>query len=208
MGVTGWSAVAGRFFRWLGAVAVAAFLITAFTPLAGVVAARLAMLDGLGPADAIVVLGGGGVWDDGMPSDSSLRRTVRGIALFHRGLAPILVLSGMPKEVELRVALARELGVPPARLLTDDRSHTTRDEALRMAALLHPRGIRTILLVSGSQHLIRARRLFERAEFRVLPAVADEADRTPMQPAERLELARVVTRELLARWYYRLKSDL
>ncbi len=80
---------------------------------------------------------------------------------------------------------------------------TTREEAQRMAALLGPRGVRTILLVTDPQHLIRARRLFERAGFRVLAAVADDVGTTPQDAEGRLKLTRVIVIEVLARLYYR-----
>lgn len=192
-----------RLCRWLGALAFAGFMIAGFTPLPVLVGEWLGAVDEVGPADAIVVLGANDPREDGLPGDISLRRAVRGIVLFRRGLAPLLVFSGTPRETAARLALARDLQIPPAQMLADDRTHTTREEAQRMAALLAPRGVRTILLVTDAQHLIRARRLFERAGFRVLAAVADDVGTTPQTAEGRLKLTRAIVTEVLARLYYR-----
>ena len=81
--------------------------LLAFTPLAGALAGRAATEADLRAADAIVVLGSG-VMPEGELADGSLRRTVHGVRLFHRGLAPRLVLLGPPYrgvvEAEIRAA--------------------------------------------------------------------------------------------------------
>src|SRR5262245_64649685 len=88
------------------------------------------------PSDAIVVLGGS-ISPSGMLSLESLRRTNRGIELYLRGLAPVLVLlggstDGGPTEAEVRTAQARLHGIPADAILTDTRAHTTREEATRV----------------------------------------------------------------------------
>jgi uncharacterized SAM-binding protein YcdF (DUF218 family) len=182
----------------------------AFTPLAGLLARALAGPSTVAAADAIVVLASM-VGPDGTLSSESLRRTLGGILLERRGLAPLLVLSGSTEpggrsEAEARARLAGDLGVPAERLLTLAGVHTTRDEAARAAALLHPRGVRRILLVTSSYHIGRASGVFERAGFEVLPAPADGLSHVPSRPGSRLALAWLVSRELAARAYHRLAS--
>jgi uncharacterized SAM-binding protein YcdF (DUF218 family) len=126
------------------------------------------------PSDAIVVLGAS-VSPSGMLSLESSRRTNHGIVLYRRGLAPVLVLSdgayaGGPTEADVRAEQARLHGVPADAILTETRAHTTREEALRVKTLLESRGARTILLVTNTGHLARARPLFERAGSEVRPA--------------------------------------
>lgn len=145
-------------------------------------------------AQAIVVLGGG-VHQDGMLSHASLRRTLHGISLHRKGLAPLLVLSGPapdagPGEAEVRAELARELGISSAAILTVTKARTTREEAAHVRALLEPRDIRRILLVTDSQHMVRARPLFERAGFEVVAAPADDFSSVQEAPEGRLELTR------------------
>lgn len=111
-----------RALRGVGGVALAGFLLAAFTPLPGLLSRLLARPGPLAPAAAIVVLGGGGVRADGSLSDTSLRRTLRGLELYQAGLAPLLVLAGPRSEsghveAEARAALARRCGIPEAAML-------------------------------------------------------------------------------------------
>ena len=183
------------------------FGLLAFTPLAGARAGRAAAAEPR-PADAIVVLGSG-VMPEGELADGSLRRTVHGIRLFHRGLAPRLVFLG-PRyrgvvEAEVRAAYARDLGVPAGAIVVEPGGSSTRDEAMRVAARLRPR---SIVLVTGLHHMPRARRVFERQGVRVEAAPVLEESALSPRPQARLALARALGQELLARAYYRLAGAL
>ena len=128
--------------------------------------------------------------------------------LFRQGLAPLLVMlgtgsRGKPSEADVRVRLAQDLGVPATALLADPRGHTTRDEARVSWEDLAPRGMRRILLVTGSVHMPRAAALFRRAGFEVVEAPVEEISSGVGGPQARLDLARELLRELLARAYYR-----
>ncbi len=160
------------------------------------------------PADAIVVLGSG-VMPEGELADGSLRRTVHGIRLFHRGLAPRLVLLG-PRyhgvvEADVRAAVARDLGVPADAIVVEAGGTSTRDEAERIASRLRPA---SVLLVTGWHHMPRARRVFERAGMRVEAAPVLEESALSPRPQARLALARALAQEALARAYYRLGGAL
>src|SRR5262249_16934195 len=148
-----------------------------YTPLPHLLSHQTGLPAPPASADAIVVLGGS-VNAQGVLNDSSLRSTLQSILLYRQGFAPLLVFSGMvPKqwimEAEVRAEVARQLGVIPMAILTESRAHTTREEAARIADLLHPRGIRTILLVADAEHMVRAQPLFEHKGFTVHPAPAE-----------------------------------
>jgi uncharacterized SAM-binding protein YcdF (DUF218 family) len=193
--------------RALGGLAVLAFVALAFTPLPHAMhAAFRATASRLEPADAIVVLGAGA--EEGYLSDHSLRRAVHGIRLFHHGLAPVIVLHGPPRggstpEATARRDLARDLGVPPDAIVLAS-GRTTREEAGESWRRLGSAGRARILLVTGSHHMWRARALFERQGFEVLPAPVDEVAPTGSRPEQRLGAARSVLQEGLARLIYRL----
>lgn len=161
----------------LGVVALGGFLATAFTPLANLLSGWTAVAARLEPADAIVVLGGG-LQTGRLLTDSSLRRAVHGVVLARRGLAPLLVFSGPPRgegeEAAVRAAVARDLGVAPATVLTEAGARTTRQEASRLRLRLHPAGVRRVL---------------ERAGFEVLPAPVDQVSPDADGPEQRLWLA-------------------
>ena len=110
---------------------------------------------------------------------------------------------GGPTEAEVRAAQARLHGIPADAVLTETRAHTTREEAVRVKALLQSRGARTVLLVTNAGHLARARPLFERAGFEVRGVLSDplvEAD----APESRIARMRVLVKEFLGWLYYRV----
>jgi uncharacterized SAM-binding protein YcdF (DUF218 family) len=188
-----------RVSRVLGLGVIVLFVATAFTPLPDRLAQWIAIPEQVAPADAIVVLAGGGT--------SALNRVVRGITLSRRKLAPLLVLSGartdaVPSEAQRRAALAREMGVVSDAILTVS-DHTTRGEVAMIERLLRPRGISKIILVTSAQHMVRAKHLFERVGFEVLPAPTDIFSPPSRSPAHRLQLTRQTLQEMLARLYYR-----
>jgi uncharacterized SAM-binding protein YcdF (DUF218 family) len=193
--------------RGLGIVTVVAFLLVSFTPLPNVLNQWAGVAAQLQPAAAIVVLGGG-MEGDGVLSTSSLRRAIHGIMLFQRGFAPLLAFSGpvsQPsgrEEAEVRAEMARLLGVSPAAILTETTARTTRAEAVRNAALLQPRGVSTILLVTSYVHMARSRQLFENVGFTVQPAPVDDISHV-RTPEARWESMRPLVQEFLARVYYR-----
>ncbi len=193
-------------YRALGFVGIIVFVASAFTPLANLCDRWLNQPADLRPADAIVVLGAG-VSSDGWLSGESARRTDHGIALYRRGLAPLLVFlgpgqDGGPSEAGVRAQTARARGVPAASILSDGTGLTTREEARVVKDLLQPRGARRILLVTNSLHLLRAQPVFSRAGFEVHRAPADTFD-DPIQPEARLALMRGVGEAAFAWLYYR-----
>ena len=159
-------------------------------------------------ADAIVVLGSG-VMPEGELDDTSLRRTVHGVRLFHRGLAPHLVLLGPARdgvvEAEVRARYAADLGVPADALVVERGGLSTREEAALVAARLQPA---SILLVTGLHHVPRARAVFERAGIRVHAAPVLEQSALSDRPQARLALVRALVQEWVARGYYRATGAL
>jgi uncharacterized SAM-binding protein YcdF (DUF218 family) len=190
--------------RLLGIATLALFFLAAFTPLPVRLYHLLAVTARIGPADAIVVLAGGGVRADGELSDTSRRRAALGIELYRDGLAPLLVLSGAVgwrSESAARAALAGQCGVPDAAIIARTAGHTTHEEVATLGPLLRARGARRVLLVTDASHMRRARRLLADAGFDVLPAPVHALDAT-RQPGERIRLLHETLRESLALLYY------
>jgi uncharacterized SAM-binding protein YcdF (DUF218 family) len=198
--------LAERLSRLVGLLTVLGFFALAFTPLPNRLHPAFVDPPRVGPAQAIVVLGAGG--ELAYLSERSLRRAVHGIRLYHRQLAPLIVLHGpwqghSAPEAASRADLARDLDVPPE-VIVLAAGRTTREEAAESWKQLSPHGRTRILLVTGSHHMWRARAMFEREGFEVLPAPVDEAALTSSRPEARLGLARSLLQEGLARLVYRL----
>lgn len=202
----------GKTRRLVGVVAVLVFGVVAFTPVSNWLYQRVDWAEvPPGPASAIVALGSG-VSPTGTLSARSLRRAIHGVRLYHRGLAPLLVLLGPPygdgpSEAAVRADLVAELGIPPQAVLVDSGGRNTEEEAKRVKALLVPRGARRILLVTSRHHMPRARELFSRAGFEVVAAPVEEIQSHGNRPGERIGLVRTLLQELMARLYYRLTAS-
>lgn len=195
--------------RILGGAAVVALLVAAFSPAVNLLSYWMAPTRRSEPAQAIVVLGAGGVAASGALTDTSMRGTMDGILLYQKGLAPIVVFSGSPEgipkgEAETRADLARSCGIPASAILTSSKAHTTSEEAQEIRALLTSRQIRKIMLVADTPGMGRAMRVFERAGFDVVPSPWSEVLDLGGPPEGRLGLLRELAMELVARLYYRI----
>jgi uncharacterized SAM-binding protein YcdF (DUF218 family) len=198
--------------RIVGAAVLLLVAVAGLTPTANRLAARYAEPEQLAPSDAIVVLGGD-LTPDGWLDTAGSRRLLHGILLYHRGLAPLLVLSGGPPrrgpgEAEVRERIAREMGVPPGSTLAVVGANTTREEAVLVGAALRARGVRSILLVSGPFHLVRARAVFARQGLEVRAAPVEDVALEAEKPGSRLVLARALAQEVAGWLYYRLVGAL
>jgi len=195
--------------RWLGGAASAAFIVSAYTPVWNAAGERLAVAPVLRPAEAIVVLGGGVIGRALV--DESLRRTVYGIELYKRGMAPMIVFSGPPSpyaprlaEAEIRKQMALRMGIPEDRIITVSRVLTTRDESQQIAAELANVHAATILLVTDALHMRRAMAVFERAGLKTLPAPSDDWPHVAVAPSQRLLLMWRILVQTGGLFYYRL----
>jgi uncharacterized SAM-binding protein YcdF (DUF218 family) len=132
----------------------------------------------------MVVLGGAvegpvAPWRPYPDLHASADRMWHAARLYRAGKAPLIVLSGgtvrpgeAPEAQVMRQFLV-DMGVPANTMLLESQSTTTTENAADTARLLRPRGIRQILLVTSALHMQRARGLFERAGFEVVPAPTD-----------------------------------
>jgi uncharacterized SAM-binding protein YcdF (DUF218 family) len=202
------AAVSTRLLRILGGGVLVLFVVVAFTP--AIPALRYWTVPSRPPehAEAIVVLGAGGVTPDGTLTDTSLRGAIDAITLYEQGIAPLVVFSGSPEdgrtaEADARAHLARRCGIPSSAILTTSTAHTTHEEALEIRTLLTSRGIRKVMLLARAPGMARAMVVFERAGFEVVPAPWDDVLDFSAGPEERIELARQVLKELIAHLYYR-----
>lgn len=144
-------------------------------------------VEGLPSAQAIVVLGGSlrvpnlRHREIGLVGGSDRER--HAVRLYKAGKAPLVLASGgshrlagggrQTPEAQVMSALMQDWGIPSQAILVEDQSLDTHQNAEFSFELLHPKGIRNILLVTSAAHMPRAAAAFRRAGFAVLPAPAD-----------------------------------
>ena len=167
-------------------------------------------------ASAIVILGGGvgGTrWpaNIGQPADlgSSADRVWHGARLYHAGKAPLVILAGAQyfdegmTESEAMQLFLLDLGVPPASIVLEQRSRTTRENAIYTAELLDNIGKSDILLVTSAAHMARALGHFEAQGLEVVPTATDyksaglKSRYCCLPDADALNDSRTVFKELL-----------
>ena len=175
-------------------------------------------------ADAIVVLSGmleiNELGDSTYVEWGDPDRFFGGIALFKAGKAQKLVFTGgkMPwdnvkiTEGEVLKEFAFSNGIPSENILVTKDVENTADEAVAVSALISPS--KRIILVTSAYHMYRAKRLFEKQGFKVIPYKVDYKagghkkiiimDFLPS--ANNLELSETGIREIMGRIFYRLMS--
>jgi len=145
-----------------GAARIAIAFAAVVLWLSGVTAyvAAIGAHDGAAPADAIIVLGAAAY--DARPSPVFEQRIAHAVALYRRGLASRIVFTGgyggparfSESQVGQRYAVRH--GVPPASILIETRSRSTRENLAEAAALLRDRGLGRVIVVSDPPHMARA----------------------------------------------------
>lgn len=164
MSNTPWS-LRRRVVLALGGVCVAGWLYSAGAVL------RAAVRDeATGPnaaaADAIVVLGAAQY--RGRPSPVLRTRIDHAVALYARGLASRVVLTGgvadgdTASEAAVARIYALAAGIPDSAILLENEGRTTGQSLERVARLLRARRMETMILVSDPFHVLRAGRIAER----------------------------------------------
>jgi uncharacterized SAM-binding protein YcdF (DUF218 family) len=111
------------------------------------------------PASAIVVLGAAQYV--GRPSPVLRARLDHAIALWHRRLAPIMIVTGgtgtgdTTSEAAVSQRYAIQRGVPASAILLENEGRTTSESMEGVAALMGNRSRRDVLLVSDPFHMLR-----------------------------------------------------
>lgn len=123
-----------------------------------------------GVYDAVVFLGGavdfGGLTDGPLiPFGDNVERVHATFAVLQAGEARVAVLSGtgpkgQPSEAALVARQLQAWGVAKDRLILDETSVNTRENAVNVAALAQRHGLGSLLLVTSAAHMPRAQECF------------------------------------------------
>jgi uncharacterized SAM-binding protein YcdF (DUF218 family) len=168
----------------------------------------------------IVLLAGGVDTVSGLLQDTGVMHIgtaarVLEAARVYKLLAPAWIISSggggrtglVPASLVMRDALVT-LGVPPARILLESESRTTRDEAILVAPMLAKLGASEFVLVTSDIHMRRSLATFRGAGLSPIPAIARDPLATQptwlsLIPTSRgLEFAAGVAHEYVGLAYY------
>ncbi len=129
---------------------------------------------------ALVVLAGGiRTYDQSSPprerlDASSTQRVLTASRLWKQQRFGLVVLTGSPAaETEGMRDLMTTLGVPNDRIVGEDRSLNTRENAAYSATILREKGAETVVVVTSATHLRRAVKDFAAVGLTVIPAAAE-----------------------------------
>jgi vancomycin permeability regulator SanA len=114
--------------------------------------------DQAGPSAAIGVFGAAEY--DGRPSPVYRARLDHALALYHRGIAPLIItLGGNGGDKYNEGAVGREylmaMGVPERAIIAETQSRNTEESARRIAVIARANGLRRLVIVSDGTHLFR-----------------------------------------------------
>jgi uncharacterized SAM-binding protein YcdF (DUF218 family) len=176
----------------LGWIAVVLLLLLA-GPIGLIEAARylLVVRTPLKPADAIVVLGG-----------EFQQRADRAAELYHHGLAPLVIVSGIG-DCHLMADRLGADGVAASSILIECQSRNTAENAAFSSILLHSRNVSRIIVVTSWFHSQRALLCFRRATpgVEVLVEWSNPPPRS-WQIVGRMEGKQVIMEYLKTVWYW------
>jgi len=116
-------------------------------------------LDETRPAGAIVVLGAAQYV--GRPSPVLRARLDHAIALWHRGMAPILIVTGgrgtgdTTSEAAVGQRYAVQRGIPASAILLETEGRTTSQSMAGIAVLMGSQSRKDVLMVSDPFHMLR-----------------------------------------------------
>jgi uncharacterized SAM-binding protein YcdF (DUF218 family) len=117
-----------------------------------------ANLDQAAPSDAIGVFGAAEY--DGRPSPVYRARLDHALALYRRGIAPLIItLGGAGGDAYSEGAVGGEylmgMGVPEDAIIAETESRNTEESARRIAVIARANGLRRLVIVSDGTHLFR-----------------------------------------------------
>jgi uncharacterized SAM-binding protein YcdF (DUF218 family) len=159
--------------------------------------------DEAGPADAIVVMGAAQY--DGRPSPLLQARLDHAVELWHRDLAPLMVVTGGKQpgdrftEAEASRIYLVEHGVPVDAILEESVAHSSYASLEVVAQMMRDRGLSRVVLVSDPFHSLRIKLTAEElgldaavSPTRTSPVRGGEAFRREMKEAAGVALGRII----------------
>ena len=199
-------------------------ILVSFTPLANRLAEPLYLKPTLIKSELIVVLGGG-AYEDGSLSAPSMERLLRGLVLYREGYGTTIAFVGgtirdrVAKigntlrgyglaadvvEAEIMAELADRLGVPSEAVYVEGASTNTYTNLKAVKRYMEREGLSSCLVVTSATHIRRAMAVAHRLGLNCYPAPVEINLAYRDSPQERIALMWNITWELAALALYRL----
>jgi len=134
------------------------------------------------PRDAIVILGGG-IASPAEPNWAPLEigessdRALGALRLFHKGKAPVIIITGgdgtTTSEADSAKKLLIEWGMEADAIIAERHSRNTYENGIFTKKLLQERGLDSIFLVTSACHMKRALAVFKKQNINALPYPVD-----------------------------------
>jgi uncharacterized SAM-binding protein YcdF (DUF218 family) len=158
--------------------------------------------DQAAPSDAIGVFGAAEY--DGRPSPVYRARLDHALALYKRGIAPLIITLGGPGGDEYSEgAVGREylmgMGVPEGSIIAETESRDTEESARRIAVIARANGLRRLVIVSDGTHMFRIHEICAADGLNVLTS-----PRPRVAVPEASQEAERVAHEILSYTFWRL----
>ena len=215
------------FLRKAGRAAMLCIVVGAALWLSSISPVSDALMKGLeagltvpeNPSGDVIVLLGGGVYEKvkdltgaGAPSGDSLARIVTAVRLQRRLHIPVIVAGGAVfpwKKPEATVdrRFLMDLGVPADRIILDDKSRDTFENAKRVKEICNRHHFSRPILVTSAYHMKRSLLMFEIFNMKVTPVPVeletwDREYRWPDYLPGGMEAFRTACREYMGILYY------
>ncbi|MBI5561913.1 MAG: YdcF family protein [Deltaproteobacteria bacterium] len=211
------SSVIIKILKWFSFVSTACGLIVVYTPAANVMARPLIVDERLAKSGVIVVLGGG-AYENGALGAASNERLIRGLLLYKNGWAPAVIFSGgsinaastkiihtitasddksaiSASEAAIMRDTALTLGVPEKDTAVDALSTNTYENMKDVKGYMETRGIKTCLIVTSPTHALRSMLVAERLGMSCSPAPVADYTALRRSAIDRLSLFHAVVWE-------------
>jgi len=206
-----------RLLVGLDVALLGAYLLVAMTPIMTPIGEHWMRVDSL-PADTLdaVIALSAGVKSDSALNAVAADRLIGALELMRQGHGRRLVTT---RQRDVKGRRTIDSDTDQRRLISlaslegtwtvVDSVHTTREEAVRSAAVLLPAGARSIIVITSPMHTRRACAVFEGVGFRVVCRPARERDFVTNHPAgnrDRLAALRAYGYEVMGMVKYRAKG--
>ncbi len=184
-----------------------------FTPLTEQLYKPLIVNEKPEKSEVIVILSAG-IYDDGLLDFGTLVRLRKGLELYRNKLAGKIICAGgiRPENIDISIAEAMKetlvlYGIPDENILTEDETINTYNDITYLLKKFESRfNFNNSIFVTSSYHTYRTKKILEKKSVNAFVVSANPYELEPISRLERLSLFKLVIREYMVFFYYKIKG--